>query len=243
MLGRVLFITEGATMRIGLIGAGGMGQALARKLAAHGLPGSMASSRTPEQLTTVAAEIRSTPAAVAEAVVGAKIVVLAIPTKAVADLAPSLFADAAGDVVVIDIANYHPELRDGRIDEIDRGMLESEWVARTIGRPVVKAFNTIYAASLREKGVPRGTKGRIALPVAGDPSGARRIVLRLVDDLGFDPVDAGGLEQSWRQQTGTPAYCKDLELAALTRALAAAERSRVGEYRAEEENRLREEVS
>ena len=98
---------------------------------------------------------------------------------------------------------------------------------------------TIFAASLLEKGVPRGTKGRIALTVAGDPLDARAAVLRLVDDLGFDPVDAGNLDNSWRQQTGTPDYCTDLEVAAVKRALAEAERSRIGEYRAEEEARIR----
>jgi len=104
---------------------------------------------------------------------------------------------------------------------------------------VIKAFNNVFAASLREKGIPRGTKGRIALPVAGDPLDARTAVLRLVDDLGFDPVDAGNLDNSWRQQTGTPAYCKDLEVADLRRALAEAVRSRIREYRADEEARIR----
>jgi predicted dinucleotide-binding enzyme len=118
-------------------------------------------------------------------------------------------------------------------------MPESEWVARQIGRPVVKAFNNIFAQSLLEKGLPRGTRSRIALPVAGDPPDARARVLRLVDDLGFDPVDGGALDDSWRQQTGTPAYCRDLDAAALLRALAEADRSRLAEYRAEEEARIR----
>jgi predicted dinucleotide-binding enzyme len=142
-------------------------------------------------------------------------------------------------VVVIDIGNYHPELRDGRIDAIDRGLLDSQWVAQQIGRPVIKAFNNIFARSLLEKGVPRGTPGRIALPAAGDSLDARASVLRLVDELGFDPVDGGDLANSFRQQTGTPAYCRDLETAALRRALAEADRSRVAEYRAEEEARIR----
>jgi predicted dinucleotide-binding enzyme len=72
---------------------------------------------------------------------------------------------------------------------------------------VIKAFNNILATSLLEKGVPTGRAGRIALPVAGDPGDAKATVLRLVDDLGFDPVDAGELDDSWRQQPGTPAYC------------------------------------
>jgi hypothetical protein len=104
---------------------------------------------------------------------------------------------------------------------------------------VIKAFNNIFAKSLLEKGVPRGTRGRIALSVAGDSLDARAVVLRLVDDLGFDPVDNGDLANSFRQQTGTPAYCKDLDAAALRRALAEADRSRVAEYRAEEEARIR----
>ena len=154
-----------------------------------------------------------------------------------------MFANVPASVVVIDIGNYHPELRDGRIDAIDRGMCDSQWVAQKIGRPVIKAFNNIYAKSLLEKGVPRGTKGRIALSVAGDLPNAKAAVLRLVDDLGFDHVDAGGLDESWRQQPGTPAYCQDLETAALRRAIAEADRSRIAEYRAQQEARIRRSIA
>ena len=122
-------------------------------------------------------------------------------------------------------------------------MLDSQWVAQQLGRPVIKAFNNIYVKSLVEKGVPRGTTGRIALSVFGDPLDARTAVLRLVDDLGFDPVDGGDLDSSWRQQPGTPAYCRDLEDAALRRALAEADRSRIAEYRAEEEARARRQIA
>ena len=170
-------------------------------------------------------------------------VILAIPTKAVADLPRALFANVPSSVVVIDIGNYHPELRDGRIDAIDRGMLDSQWVAQQIGRPVIKAFNNILAKSLLEKGVPRGTNGRIALSVAGDSLDAKAAVLRLVDELGFDPVDGGDLDDSWRQQPGTPAYCQDLEAADLRRALAEADRSRIAEYRAEREARIRRDIA
>ena len=226
-------------MRIGIIGAGGMGGTLARHLAKLGHHVSIANSRGPESLTGLAAEIGATPVSIVDAAKAGEIVILAIPTKAAADLPRGLFADVPDSVVVIDIGNYHPELRDGRIDAIDRGMLDSQWVAQQIGRPVIKAFNNIVAKSLLEKGVPRGTKGRIALPVAGDSAEAKAAVLRLVDDLGFDPVDSGVLDDSWRQQTGTPAYCRDLEATALRRALAKAERSRIAEYRAEREASLR----
>jgi predicted dinucleotide-binding enzyme len=216
-----------------------MGGILARHLARLGHHVSLANSRGPESLTALAAEISATPVSVADAAQAGEIVILAIPTKAVADLPRALFANAPSSIVVIDIGNYHPELRDGRIAAIDRGMLDSQWVAQQIGRPVIKAFNNILAKSLLEKGVPSGTKGRIALSVAGDSSDAKATVLRLVDDLGFDPVDAGDLDNSWRQQPGTPAYCRDLEAAALRRALAEADRSRIAEYRAEQEARIR----
>jgi 8-hydroxy-5-deazaflavin:NADPH oxidoreductase len=226
-------------MRIGVIGAGSMGGILARHLAKRGHHVSIANSRGSESLITLASEIGATPVSVADAVQAGEIVILAIPTKAVAVLSKALFANAPSSVVVIDIGNYHPELRDGRIDAIDRGMLDSQWVAQQIGRPVIKAFNNIFAKSLLEKGVLRGTKGRIALPVTGDSLDAKAAVLRLIDDLGFDPVDDGDLDNSWRQQPGTPAYCQDLEAAALRRALAEADRSRIAEYRAQQESRIR----
>jgi 8-hydroxy-5-deazaflavin:NADPH oxidoreductase len=216
-----------------------MGQILARHLARLRHQVSIANSRGRESLTALAAELGATAVSVADTARAAEIVILAIPTKAVPDLPRDRFADVPESVVVIDIGNYHPELRDGRIDAIERGMPDSQWVAQQIGRPVIKAFNNIYATSLLEKGQSRGTQGRIALPVAGDSAIAKAAVLRLVDDLGFDPVDAGGLDNSWRQQTGTPAYCQDLEATALRRALAAADRSRILEYRAEQEARIR----
>jgi len=230
-------------MRIGVIGAGNMGRILARHLAKRGHRVSIANSRGPESLTALGAEIGATPVSVVDAAKAGDIVIISIPTKAVADLPRGLFANVPSSVVVIDIGNYHPELRDGRIDAIDGGMLDSQWVAQQIGRPVIKAFNNILAESLLEKGVPRGAKGRIALPVAGDSLDAKAAVLRIVDDLGFDPVDAGDLDDSWRQQPGTPAYCQDLEAAALRRALAEADRSRIAEYRAEREARIRSSIA
>jgi len=230
-------------MRVGVIGAGSMGWILARHLATRGHQVSVANSRGPESLTAVAAEIGATPVSVVDAAKAGELVIIAIPTKAVADLPRALFANVPDSVIVIDVGNYHPELRDGHIDVIDRGMLDSQWVAQQIGRPVIKAFNNIFAKSLLEKGLPRGTKGRIALSVAGDSWDAKAAVLRLVDELGFDPVDGGDLDNSWRQQPGTPAYCQDLETDVLRRALTDADRSRIADYRAEEEARIRQSIA
>jgi predicted dinucleotide-binding enzyme len=191
----------------------------------------------------LAAEAGATPVSVIDAARAGDIVVITIPIKAVPHLPRELFASVPAGVVVIDTCNYYPELRDGRIDAIDNGMLESEWVAQEIKRPVIKAFNNIFAKSLLEKGAPKGTPGRVALSVCGDSKDARATVLQLVDDLGFDPVDAGELDNSWRQQPGTPAYCKDLVAADLERALAAADRGRMAEYRVEEEARIKRQIA
>ena len=226
-------------MRIGILGAGSMGRILAHHLVRLGHQVWVANSRGPESLTALAVEIGATPVSVVDAVKAGEVVVIAIPTKAVADLPRALFSNVPSSAVVIDISNYHPELRDGRSMRSTEACL----TASGSGRPVIKAFNNILAKSLLERGVPRGTTGRIALSVAGDSLDAKATVLRLVDDLGFDPVDGGDLDSSWRQQPGTPAYCQDLEAAALRRALAEADRSRIAEYRAEREAQIRRDIA
>jgi 8-hydroxy-5-deazaflavin:NADPH oxidoreductase len=217
-------------MKIGIIGAGMIGGTLARRLVNLGHEVVIANSRGPETIRELAAEVGATAVTAAEAARRGEIVIVTIPQRAVADLPKDLFAGVPADVVVIDTGNYYPS-RDGSIPAIDEGQPESAWVAEHLGRPVIKAFNNIYFQSLLEKGTPKGTAGRIALPVAGDPPDARAKVLRLVDELGFDPVDAGSIEESWRQQPGTPCYTKDLEAPRLKEALAAADRSGIPEYR------------
>ena len=113
---------------------------------------------------------------------------------------------------IVDTGNYYPA-RDGRIDPIESGVAESRWVSEQLGRPVVKAFNNIRAQHLLELGKPAGSPGRIALPVAGDDPKPKRTVMELVDALGFDPIDAGTIDESWRQQPGTPVYAADLDAA------------------------------
>jgi hypothetical protein len=225
-------------MKIGIIGTGAIGGTLARGLANLGHQVSIANSRGPETLKELVAEIGAKAVSVREAARAGDVVILSIPQKAVPQLPKDLFAGVPSSVVVIDTGNYYPQLRDGRIEALEAGMLDSKWVAEQLGRPVVKAFNNIVAKSLREKGAPPGSPGRVALSVAGDPPQARALALRLLDELGFDPVDAGRLDESWRQQPGTPAYCRDLDAASLKRALAEADRSRLAEYRREREEHV-----
>jgi 8-hydroxy-5-deazaflavin:NADPH oxidoreductase len=217
-------------MKIGIIGAGMIGETLARRLAQLGHQVAIANSRGPDTLRDLATEVGATAVSALDAARSGDVVVITIPERAVPDLPRDLFAGAPADVVVIDTGNYYPT-RDGRIPAIEQGQPESAWVAGQIGRPVIKAFNNIYFKSLLENGRPNGTPNRIGLPVAGDPVEARAKVMRLVDELGFDAVDAGGLEESWRQQPGTPCYTRDHTAAQLKAALAAAVRSRVPEYR------------
>jgi 8-hydroxy-5-deazaflavin:NADPH oxidoreductase len=217
-------------VKIGIIGAGMIGGTLARRLVALGHDVAIANSRGPDTIRDLAADAGGTAVTVAEAARHGEIVIVTIPERAVADLPKDLFAGVPADVVVVDTGNYYPS-RDGSIPAIEEGQPESAWVAGHLGRPVIKAFNNIYFQSLLEKGTPQGTMGRIALPVAGDPPDARAKVLRLVDELGFDPVDAGSLEESWRQQPGTPCYTRDLDAPRLQEALAAADRARIPEYR------------
>jgi predicted dinucleotide-binding enzyme len=146
-----------------------------------------------------------------------------------------LFDGAPADVVVVDTGNYYPQQRDGAIDPIEGGTTESRWVADQLGRSVVKAFNNIYARHLLERGTRKGSAGRIALPVAGDDQRAKDVVIRLLDEIGFDGVDAGGLDDSWRQQPGTPVYGTDLDVNGVRNALAAAKRERSAEFQARKE--------
>ena len=69
------------------------------------------------------------------------------------------------------------------------------------------------------------------MPVAGDDKAAKAIVIKLVDELGLDGVDAGGLDQSWRQQPGTPVYAKDFDAEGVRRALSEANKDRKPEWR------------
>ena len=218
-------------MRIGIIGAGHIGGTLARRFTALGHEVSIANSRGPETLAGLARETGARPVTPREAARAGDLVIVTIPERSVPELPADLFDGVPDDVIVVDTGNYYPQ-RDGRIDEIERGTTESRWVSRRLGRPVVKAFNNIYAKHLLERGRPKGAPGRIALPVAGDDPRARGIVMRLVDELGFDPVDAGTLDESWRQQPGTPVYATDLDAEGARRALAEASPERPEQFRA-----------
>ncbi|MGH9326093.1 MAG: NADPH-dependent F420 reductase [Terriglobia bacterium] len=219
-------------MRIGIIGAGQIGGTLARRLTRLGHEVFVANSRGPETLTGLAQEIGAKAVTVAEAARAGEVVVVTIPEAKVRNLPKNLFDNVPNDVVAVDTGNYYPQQRDGRIEEIEAGIPESRWVERQLGRQVVKAFNNIYAEHLMNQGRPKGSPGRIGLPVAGDDRRAKAIVIKLLDELGFDGVDAGGLDESWRQQPGTPVYATDLDAEGVRRGLSEASHKHRPEWRA-----------
>ncbi|WP_081792643.1 NADPH-dependent F420 reductase [Rhodococcus wratislaviensis] len=225
--------TKGHTnMRIGIIGAGQIGGTLTRRLTALGHDVRVSNSRTPETLADLEAETGAKAVLNTEAAEGADLVIVSIPQKNVVDLPTGILAGAADGAPVIETNNYYPQQRDGLIAAIEDGQVESEWVQEHLGVPVFKAFNGIWWKHLLEKGLPEGSSGRIALPVAGDDALKKQVVFDLINQLGFDPVDAGTVEDSWRQQPGTPVYGKNFDREATLKALAQATPERTDEWRA-----------
>jgi predicted dinucleotide-binding enzyme len=192
-------------MRIGIIGTVMIGGTLARLLAAAGHEVTVANSRGPAAVADLVAEIGdgATAGSARDAAAAGEVVVVAIPFGRYPDL-PA--AELAGKVVV-DANNYYPA-RDSTIAELEDGSVtSSELVAAALpGARVVKAFNTIYYVHLRDDGLPSGSAGRRAIPIAGDDPEAKRVVAGLLDDIGFDAFDAGSLADGRRLEPGSPVY-------------------------------------
>ena len=176
-------------MRIGVIGTGAIGGTAVELLEDAGHEVLAGNSR----------------GGVAEAAEFGEVVVVAIPFGAYTTLP----TDELAGKVVVDAMNYFPG-RDGQIAELDAGEItSSELLARQLSgdASIVKALNTMDAATLEEDGRPAGAHDRLALFVAGDDELAKRIVLELVDEIGFDPVDTGTLAEGGRlQQPGGPYF-------------------------------------
>ena len=211
-------------MKIGIIGVGHIGKTLSQRLAAAGHDVKVANSRGPETIEADALRTGARAVPASDAVKDVDVVILSVPLNRIPGIAPILDG-ASPDTVVIDTSNYYPT-RDSQIRAIEDGQVESLWVAEQLGRPVVKAWNAIGSGSFANKSMPPGTPGRIAIPVAADDATSRAVGIALVEETGFDGFDAGGLDQSWRQQPGSPAYCTDLTSDEMPAALATADAAR-----------------
>lgn len=224
----------------GIIGSGNIGSAVAARLTALGAHVTMANSRGPESLALHAQKLGIVPGTLEQAAAAPDFVLIAIPEFAVVNLPTALFAATPPDAVVIDAGNYYPGVRDGQIAPIDAGLPDSQWVALTIGRGVVKMFNTMHANRIAEGGLPPGAADRICLPVAGDDPDHKARAIALADAIGFDGLDAGTLAESWRQQPGMPVYCTHVPIDAARAALADARIEDVAQSRDAALQRARE---
>ena len=209
---------------IGLIGAGHIGSHVARAAITTGYDVVISNSRGPETLAGLVAELgpQARAGTTAEAATAGDLVVVAIPVKAIGEVP----AQPLVGKVVIDTNNYYSR-RDGHIAALDDGSLTSSGLLQEQlpGAHVVKAFNHLYAHQITSGGMPPRTHNRRALAIAGDDLVAKARVTELIDEFGFDVVDAGPLAESWRIQPGTPGYSASLNAEELTAALAAAQRS------------------
>jgi predicted dinucleotide-binding enzyme len=206
---------------IGFIGAGNIGGQLARLAVAHGYSVVISNSRGPETLDSLVAELgpQARAASPAEAAEAGDLVVVTVPLNAY----KSVPVEPLAGKTVIDTNNYYFE-RDGRIPELDEEktttsqMLQEHLPTST----VVKAFNNILAADLTTDGLPAGDADRRGLPIAGDDAAAKALVTTLLDEFGFDAVDAGPLADSWRFERDRPAYVVRMTAAEIPAKLAEA---------------------
>ncbi|HEY1869615.1 MAG TPA: NAD(P)-binding domain-containing protein [Chitinophagaceae bacterium] len=206
-------------MKIGIVGAGKIGGALIRQYSKAGHSVKMTNSSGPGKLKNLALETGASAVSLTDAVAGVDAIVITIPLVEILKLPQQLLKNTPTDTIIIDTCNYYP-IRDGIIQEIENGMIESVWVSNQIQRPVVKAYNSILAGSLVQAGLPKGSVSRIALPVSGDDKKSKDLVQTLINDSGFDSLDIGSLQNSWRQQPGSPVYCTDLTLAQIEKSIA-----------------------
>lgn len=209
-------------MKFGIIGAGPIGASISKKLINNGHDVKIADARDIEHL--VGKDIAGTPVNVEEVITNIDVLLLSLPLHVM----PSIrhIVDQVGDEVIIaDTSNYY-SFRDNEIEEIENGMVESVWVSKQLGRPIIKAFSNQLAYTLENKGTPEGTNGRIAMAIAGDNPKQKQLIIDVVNELGFDAVDGGSLSDSWREQPGTPAYCTELTKEELLEALKKADKEK-----------------
>lgn len=207
-------------MEIGIIGAGAIGSLLLQKLSIAGYDVKVAAVGGPETIDTTTLSKGGRVVTLEEAVSDAHVIIVAVPPTSIPDVA-RLFSNLPAETVVIDTSIHLPQ-RDGDTPAPDNSQPVSMWVAEQLGRPVAKAWGTVTAESLACKGRPEGDNARLAIPVSADCKRDRNVAMALVEDTGFDAIDAGPLIESWRQEPGCPAYGTDLKRDEMRIALASA---------------------
>lgn len=188
-------------MTYAIIGSGAIGSALARRFSSRGIPVSIANTRGPASLLTLAEELGESvqPAEMADAL-NADVVILAVPFGAVGD-AVAAAPDWNGRIVIdatnaIDFSDFSPADLGGRAS--------SDIVVEQVpGAALVKAFNTLPAAVLAQD--PEHPAGRRTLFISSDDEEAGGTVAILADRLGFAPIFLGPISKGGAlQQFGGP---------------------------------------
>lgn len=208
-------------MKIGIIGAGRIGQALAKRLVPHGHEIMLSNSRGLEAVREIAEACGCAPGSAEDAAQFGDIVVVTVPLNRLNDLP----VKAIGDKIVIDTCNYYPN-RDGERAEFESGPETTSGSLQKLlsGARVVKAFNSIMAPQLADGGTATPSGGRHALPIASDDAEAADVVAEIVRDTGLEPVYAGTLNESWKFERARPAYCRPMDADALRATLAATQK-------------------
>lgn len=190
---------------IGIIGAGNIGSNVAKAAIAKGYDVVISNSRGPQTLGGLVSElgVKATAATAEGAAQAGDLVVVAVPLKNYREVP----VEPLVGKIVIDANNYYFE-RDGHIEALDNGeTTTSQMLQEHLPQSrVVKAFNNIPAKDIPADGAPAGTENRRALPIAGNDAEAKARVVALLDEFGFDAVDIGPLEDSWRVERDRPAY-------------------------------------
>jgi 8-hydroxy-5-deazaflavin:NADPH oxidoreductase len=199
---------------IGIIGGGHVGQNIAKAAIANGYDVVLSNLSGPESLAGVVKELgpRARAAEPADAAAAGDFAVVAIPLTTV-DQVP--VAPLAGKVVITTV-NYFPD-RLGHVPEIDDGSTTAPGLLQRHlpESKVVRAFSMLDAADMSQDGHPEGDPKRRAIAVAGDDADAKRLVTSLCNQFGFDALDIGGLDESWRVDPGQKAFVTHQDLAQL----------------------------
>jgi len=190
-------------MKVGIIGSGHIGATAAGLFVTAGHEVAIANSRGPESLASLVSELgpRAHAMTVDEAAAFGEVVLLAIPWRVTEGL-PS--PQVLSGKIVIDAMNPYT----ASFEVIDLGeSTSSEQVAKRLpGARIVKAFNTMQSEALRTGG-RTSREGHLVLFVAGDDAEAKAIVSRLIEGIGFEPMDTGTLREGGRrQQPGSSIY-------------------------------------
>jgi predicted dinucleotide-binding enzyme len=197
--------SEATGRRLGIVGAGKAGTAIARAAVAGGYDVAISGSGPAERIELIVEVLAPGARALStgEVAAYADLIVLAIPLHRLRELRPELFAGK----ILVDAMNYWDEIDgvDGPFATAPAGtsMLVQDWFSSA---RVVKSLNHLGYFKFEKSRRPSGTPGRIGMAAAGNDRAAVATVLQLIETLGFDAVDAGNLESGLALQPGGPVF-------------------------------------